>query len=82
MQWLGQTFCRRYSLGQRYIVRMLWRNFYKIFRGGGNFAGTRIRVFGRIVTYVSAIVGRINGDFACEHAVAGRGQEQRQQEAT
>jgi hypothetical protein len=69
--------CRRatgggYGVSQRYDRQLGLRHrcIEQVFDRGSDFAGTRIRIFGRIFKNVGAVVAGIDGDLAREH---GRG---------
>ena len=69
------TFGSRHRFSQWYVVSMLGRYLDEVLRGSCNFTGTRVEIVGRIVTYVSAVVGRIHGDLARARPLARGDQE-------
>ncbi len=80
-QWFRQADGRFDGIGQRHQVFM-YGDRVDQFRGRGcNFAGTRVRVVGRIFEYVDAVVARIDGNFAGVAGRDGKAQQGRRQEA-
>jgi len=72
-----RTTCRSYGICQWNSgqIGQFWGGIHQVFHGHGDFAGTRIGIFGRIYDNIGAVITGVDGDLAGEGGTGAKRQK-------